>query len=189
VQETVTQLLNASSRGAPQPEQLAAMVYDELRSIARHYIDRERADHTLQPTALVHEAYIRLVDETRVSWQNRTQFLAVAAKVMRRVLVDYSRVHNAQKRGGGNLLVSGNNLQMAVAEEMDLVALDDALRDLASFDLRQSQVVELRFFGGLTVDETAEVLDVSPRTVVREWRLARAWLRREIFGEEHGACA
>ncbi|MBV9008162.1 MAG: sigma-70 family RNA polymerase sigma factor [Verrucomicrobia bacterium] len=186
-QENVTQLLLA---GTPQPEQLAAIVYDELRAIARRYLERERAGHTLQATALVHEAYVRLVDETRVSWQNRAHFLGVAAQVMRRVLVDYARAHRSLKRGGtAETLVLEDQMELAGEESIDLVALDDALRDLAAIDPRQSQIVELRFFGGLTVAETAHVLDISPRTIKREWRVARAWLRREIFGEPHGACA
>lgn len=181
----MTQLHTALAPG-PQPEQLAALVYDELRTIARRYLKHERVDHTLQPTALVHEAYVRLVDETRVTWKNRAQFLGVAAQIMRRILVDHARAHRAKKRGGAvEMLALEDSTDFAGNDNVDLVALDDALQDLAAFDQRQSRIVELRFFGGLTVEQIAQVLDISPRTIRREWRVARAWLRREIFGEEN----
>lgn len=164
------------------------LVYDELRGLARQYLQRERRDHTLQATGLVHEAYLRLVDQTATTWRDRAHFFAVAASVMRRVLVDYARAHRAAKRGGA---LEKIELDEAVAltpeRHVDLVALDDALKDLGAFDPRQSQIVELRFFGGLTVEEVAEVLEISPRTVKREWRLARAWLRREIVKGETNA--
>jgi RNA polymerase sigma factor (TIGR02999 family) len=165
-------------------------IYDELRQIARGYLQGERADHTLQATGLVHEAYIRLVDQTATTWQNRAHFFGVAAGVMRRVLVDHARRHRAGKRGGRwDKLQFDEALAPAVERGVDLVALDDALKDLATRDPRQSQIVELRFFGGLTTEEAAEVIDVSARTIKREWRRAKAWLRREIVGEAKGADA
>ncbi len=171
-------------RGAA--ERLMPLIYDELRQIARGYLRRERADHTLQATGLVHEAYLRLVDQTATSWQNRAQFFGVAACVMRRVLVDHARRHRAEKRGGDWEKVEFDDaLAAGLPRSLDLVALDDALQQLTRVDPRQSQVVELRFFGGLTTEEAAEVLEVSPRTIKREWRRARAWLYREIRrGEE-----
>jgi RNA polymerase sigma factor (TIGR02999 family) len=157
------------------------LVYDELRHLARDYLRRERAGHTLQPTGLVHEAYLRLVDQTSATWQNRAHFFSVAARVMRRVLVDYAREHRAQKRGGHLEKVEFDEaLAPSIDKSLDLVALDEALQELTALDPRQSQIVELRFFGGMTVEEIAELLDVSPRTVKREWRLAKAWLRREV---------
>jgi RNA polymerase sigma-70 factor (ECF subfamily) len=164
-------------------DQLIDAVYGELRRLANHHLRRERPDHTLQTTALVHEAYLQLIDQRRVQWQNRAHFFGIAAHLMRRILVEYARRRVAAKRGGGALRVA---LDERVAEtgepDITLVALDDALRALAAFDPRQSQIVELRFFGGLTVEDTAAVTGVSTRTIKREWRLAKAWLQREISG-------
>jgi RNA polymerase sigma factor (TIGR02999 family) len=142
---------------------------------------QERPDHTLQPTSLVNEAYLRLIDVNRVEWRNRAHFLAVAAQMMRRILVEFARNRQRQKRGGGAVRVSLDDVQeLPDSKDCDVVALNDALGALATFDARMSQVVELRFFGGLTVDETADVLNVSPETVMRDWKTAKAWLLREI---------
>ncbi len=171
-------------------DRLLPLIYDELRAIARGYLRRERADHTLQPTGLVHEAYLRLVDETAANWQNRAHFFGVAAQVMRRVLIDHARRHRTAKRGGTwEKLEFDDLVTPGPSRSVDLVALDDALLELAKMDPRQSQIVELRFFGGLTIEEAAEVLDVSPRTIKREWRRAKAWLRREITEEKADAVA
>ena len=183
-QEEATRLLHDWSQGdAEAASQLMPLVYDELRRLARRYLQRERSDHTLQPTGLVHEAYLRLVDQTVASYQNRNHFFAVAAKVMRRILVDHARRHQAGKRGGGETRIEFDDAEMSPSQprDVDLVALDDALQDLARLDARQSQVVELRFFAGLTNEEIGQALEISPRTVKREWRIARAWLRREVF--------
>jgi RNA polymerase sigma factor (TIGR02999 family) len=159
---------------------LLEAVYAELRRLARHYLSQERAGHTLQPTALVHEAYMKLVDQ-RVSWQNRAHFFAVAAQAMRRVLVDHARSHLAQKRGGAQERVTLSAAEaLGTAPEVDLVALDTALEKLGRLDPRQSQIVELRYFGGLTNEETAEALGISPATVKREWTVAKAWLRNAL---------
>jgi RNA polymerase sigma factor (TIGR02999 family) len=159
------------------------LVHRELHDIARRCMARERAGHTLQATALLNEAYIRLVDVRRVNWQNRAHFLAMAARVMRRVLVDAARARGYKKRGGDAVRVTfDEGLRVAEEPGHDLVALDDALQALAKFDERKSRVIELRFFGGLSVEETASVLDVSPDTVMRDWRLAKAWLLREMSG-------
>lgn len=187
--EDVTRMLVDWSGGdTDAPSRLMPLVYEELRQLARGYLQRERADHTLQATGLVHEAYLRMVDQSTTSWQNRAHFFGVAAQVMRRILVDYARSHRAEKRGGGwDKLVFEEALAPAVERSVDLIALDDALQDLLALDPRQSQIVELRYFGGLTTEEVAEVLDVSPRTVKREWRIAKAWLRRELFEGDRGA--
>ena len=181
--EEVTRLLvdwNGANREAA--SRLLPLVYDELRQLARQYLQRERPDHTLQATGLVHEAYLRLVDQSTTGWQNRAHFLGVAAQVMRRILVDYARSHRAEKRGGDwDKLAFDEAFAPSAERSVDLIALDDALKDLLALDPRQSQIVELRFFGGLTNEEVAEVLQVSPRTVKREWRMAKAWLRREII--------
>ena len=162
---------------------LMPLVYEELRRLARDYLRRERGDHTLQPTALVHEAYLRLVDDSRVNWQNRAHFFGIAAKLMRRILVDHARARNAEKRGG---LVPKVPLDEArdlpPAATNDLVALDGALQDLARTYPRKSEVVELKFFGGLEAEEIAEVLQVSPKTVLRDWQFAKLWLCRELAG-------
>ncbi len=181
--QEVTQVLIDWSKGEQgAAERLMPLIYDELRQVARGYLRRERADHTLQATGLVHEAYLRLVDQTATSWQNRAQFFGVAACVMRRLLVDHARRHRAEKRGGDWEKVEFDDaLAAGLPRSLDLVALDEALQELARVDPRQSQVVELRFFGGLTTEEAGEVLEVSPRTIKREWRRARAWLYREIM--------
>jgi RNA polymerase sigma factor (TIGR02999 family) len=182
LRENVTRMLIDWSGGDRNvAERLMPLVYEELRGLARQYLQREREDHTLQATGLVHEAYLRLVDQTTTTWRDRAHFFAVAAGVMRRVLVDYARKHRAAKRGGGLEKIQLDEAVLLLPErDVDLVALDEVLKDLEKLDPRQSQTVELRFFGGLTVEEVAEVLGISPRTVKREWRLARAWLRREI---------
>jgi len=165
-------------------DRLMPLVYDELRRLADRYLRRERPGHTLQATALVHEAYLQLVDQKNVEWQNRAHFIGVAAQLMRRILVEHARRHHAEKRGGGEPNVTLDEaLEWSAGREVALVALDDALNALAALDPQQGRIVELRFFGGLTVDETAEALGVSPRTVDREWRMARAWLQRELEEE------
>lgn len=162
-------------------ERLMPLVYDELRRIAKRYLRKERDDHTLQTTALVHEAYIRLIDQNHANWQNRAQFFGVAANMMRRILVDHARGHQADKRGGGAAKLSLDEaIEIADQKEVDLIALDDALNNLAELDEQQSRVVELRFFAGLTVEETAEVMKLSPATIKREWSMAKAWLHREL---------
>lgn len=164
-------------------DELSPLVYDELRRVARGYLRRERRGHTLQTSALVNEAFVRLIDQ-RVNWQNRAHFFGVAAQLMRRILVDYARNHQASKRGSGAArLALDEALDEAATQDADLLALDDALNSLAAFDPRQSRIVELRYFGGLTIAETAEVLGIGHTTVEREWNLARAWLRRELSRE------
>ena len=182
----VTQLLRAWSEGEPDAlEKLMPLVYQELYRLARRYMARERPGHTLSPTALVNEAYLRLVDSTQVSWQNRAHFFAVCARVMRRILVDWVRSRHAHKRGGDMRLVEIQDaLAVAGGSGTDLAALDDALKALAAVDSRKSQVVELRFFGGLNAKETAEVLKISPKTVLRDWKLSKSWLRRELRREK-----
>ena len=177
-----TELLRAWSRGDEAArEKLIPLLYRELHSLARRYMRQERPDHTLQATALVNEAYLRLIDVTRVEWRNRTHFLALAAQMMRRILVESARNRHRQKRGGDAVRVSLADVEeLPVPKERDLVALSDALNGLAIVDARMSQVVELRFFGGLTVEETADVLDVSPETVMRDWKTAKAYLLREL---------
>ena len=165
-------------------DRLVPIVHGELRRIARRCMAGERAGHSLQATALVNEAYLRLIDVQHVNWQNRAHFLAMSARLMRRILVDYARSKGYQKRGGGAVEVTfDEGLPVAVEPAMDLVALDDALKVLATMDERKSRVVELRFFGGLSVEETATVLEVSPETIMREWKMAKAWLMRELRGE------
>ncbi len=178
----VTQLLAAWSNGDQEArERLIPLVYDELRRLADRYLRRERPDHTLQPTALVHETYLRLVNQTEVRWQNRAHFFGLAAQLMRRILLEHARRHHADKRGGAkHMLTLDESLGLSTGRDINLVALDDTLTALAELDPQQSRIVELRFFGGLTVDETAEVLGVSPRTVDREWRMAKAWFQSEL---------
>ncbi|HET7696336.1 MAG TPA: sigma-70 family RNA polymerase sigma factor [Vicinamibacterales bacterium] len=178
----VTALLDEWSRGDQAAlGQLLPLVYAELRRIAARQLGRERAGHTLQPTALVHEAYLRLVDQRQVDWQNRAHFFGVAAQIMRRVLVDHARRHTANKRGDGAPHISIDDAQgVAAAAEMPLITLDHALRRLEKVDPDLARIVELRAFGGLTIDEAAHVLNVSPSTAKRDWRTARAWLNREI---------
>ena len=183
--QQVTELLLAWNQGSQQAlDQLIPLVYDELRRLARSYLRREGAAHTMQTTALVHEAYVRLVDSTRVHWHDRTHFYGIAARVMRRVLVDLARARGAAKRGGDVRRVSFDEaLDLSVDQDADLVALDEALVALAALDDRKSQVVEMRFFGGLSVEETAEALGISVETVHRDWRFAKSWLLRELSGE------
>src|ERR1700684_589676 len=181
--DDVSQLLQAWTGGDQKAlETLTTVVYDELRRLARRYMRGERPGHSLQTTALVNEAYMRLVDYKSMQWQNRAHFFAVSAQLMRRILVEHARRHNL-KRGGGVQHVSLE--ETAIVDDdrpADLVALDDAMNALARIDPRKVQVVEMRFFGGLSVEETAEVLKVSPVTVKRDWRVARAWLYRELSG-------
>ena len=181
----ITQLLQAWGEGEESAlERLAPLVYQELHRLAHYYMARERSGHTLQTTALLNEAYLRLVDSPKLSWQCRAHFFAVSAQVMRRILVDWARSRQAQKRGGDAPVVELDEaLVVAEAPGADLVALDDALKTLAELDPRKSKVVELRFFGGLSVEETAEVLKVSPETVLRDWKFAKSWLRRELSKE------
>lgn len=178
----VTQLLKAWGNGEQQAlDELVPLVYNELRRLAHRYMGRERSAHLLQPTALVHEAYERLVDLKDVSWQNRAHFFGVSAQVMRRILVDYARSRRSGKRGGEWRQVPLNEAVAVFRDRRtDIVALDDALHTLAEIDTRKSSVVEMRFFGGLSIKEVAEVLKVSPETVLRDWRLARVWLLREL---------
>lgn len=159
---------------------LTPLVHQELQRIARHCMRGERAHHSLQATALVHEAYLRLVDAQHVNWQNRAHFLAMTARLMRRILVDVARARGYQKRGGDPIQVALTDALSTSEKGQDLVALDDALHALEKLSERKSRVVELRFFGGLSVAETAAVLAISPQTVMRDWKLARAWLRREL---------
>ena len=178
----VTRLLAAWSHGdAKALEDLIPLVYDELHRLAERHLARERSGHTLQPTAVVHEAYLKLVEQKRVSWKNRGHFFAVAAQAMRRLLVDHARRHQAAKRGGAVTLVALEAADAAVGpREADVIALDRALEKLAALDATQAKVVELRYFGGLTLDETADVLGSSASTVGRAFRLAKAWLYREL---------
>jgi len=182
----VTQILCDIQEGdRSAAEKLFELLYDEFRELAGRYLRRERGDHTLEPTALVHEVYMKLVDQTRVHWQGKTHFFAVGAQAMRRILVDHARHHQRVKRGGGRQRIALDE-QVALSPERDedLLALDEALIKLAKVDARQATIVELRFFGGLTVAEVAEVLGVSKRTVESEWTMVRAWLRRELREDE-----
>jgi RNA polymerase sigma factor (TIGR02999 family) len=179
--QPVSALLIKWRAGDPEALQaLIPLVYQELRRIAQHHLQQERPDHTLQSTALVHEAYLRLMKQGPAEVANRAHFLAVASQLMRQILVDHARGHHAAKRGGGIKLELNDAMGAQKPQNMDLVALDDALNELAKLDPQQSRIVELRFFGGLSIDETAEIVDLSPTTVKREWATARAWLRREV---------
>lgn len=181
--EGVTQLLKDWNEGDEAAlDKLMPLVYAELRRLARNYLRRERADHTLQPTALVNEAYLRLVDQKNARWQNRAQFFGVAAQLMRRILVDHARLHQAEKRGGAgqHRLSLGNVDRVMDTPEVDLLALHESLNELAKLDPQQSQIVELKFFGGLSIEETAEVLGIGHATVERDWKMARAWLRSRL---------
>ena len=177
-----TELLRAWSQGDGSAlDRLMPLVYDELHGLAQRYMRQERPDHTLQATALVNEAYLRLIDVNRIEWRNRTHFLALAAQMMRRILIESARSRHRQKRGGAAVRVNIDDIaELPEPQERNLVALSDALDALAMFDARMSQVVELRFFGGLSVEETADVLNVSPETVMRDWKTAKAWLLREL---------
>jgi RNA polymerase sigma factor (TIGR02999 family) len=179
----ITQLLERWSNGEAEVlDDLMPLVYLELRRQASSYLRRERPNHTLQPTALINEAYLKLIDQRDVKWQNRAHFFAIAAQAMRRILVDYARERNREKRGGAaeNLPLDEALTIVSQEKNVDLVALDEALNDLATFDERQAKVVELRYFSGLSIDETAEVLNVSNVTVRRDWNMAKAWLHQEI---------
>lgn len=180
--DEVTQLLINWSQGDKAAlEKLVPLVNSELRRLARNYLARERSGHTLQTSALINEAYIRLIDQQSVQWQNRAHFLAVAAQVMRHILVDHARAHLYAKRGGGAQKVPLDEVDVTTGQRAaELVALDDALNTLATLDSRKSHIIELRFFGGLTIEETAVAMDISPKTVTREWRSAKAWLHHEM---------
>lgn len=180
----VTQLLRDWSAGKQEArDELLGLVYEPLRAIASRHLHREREGHTLQPTALVHELYLKLIDQRRVAWNDRAHFFAVAAQVMRRILVDHARRRNSDKRGGDMISVTmgaAADLAVAAVENFDVVALDVALEHLEKIFPQQARIVELRFYAGLTIDETAAVLNLSPATISREWTMARAWLRREL---------
>ena len=180
--QQITELLLAWNEGDEQAlDRLMPLVHDELHRLAHRYMAGERLDHPLQTTALVNEAYLRLVDSSRVCWQNRAHFFAVSAQLMRRILVDFARARQKIKRGGDAVRVTfDETLSISHQPNAALIALDDALKALAAFDERKSRVVELRFFGGLSVEETAEVLKVSSITVMRDWAMAKAWLLREL---------
>ena len=179
--EDVTNILIASSQGDQEAlDKLLPLVYTELRRLAERYLHKERSDHTLQPTALVNEAYLRLIDQN-VPWQNRAHFFGVAAEMMRRILIDHARKHQAQKRGSGGIKISLDEaIDVADERAAELIALDEAMKALAEFDLQKSRIVELRFFGGLSIEETAEVLGIGTATVIRQWKLAKAWLYNEV---------
>src|ERR1044072_5274145 len=183
--ENITELLVGYGRGDKEAlDQLMPIVYEELRRQAARYLRKERPGHTLQTTALIHEAYVRLVDQRHLQLQNRAQFFGIAAQLMRRILVDHARTKNRVKRGGSNVKVSIDDATFAVkGQDLDVVALDEALQRLAEIDEQQSRVVELRFFSGLTVEETAEVMGISKATVKRDWSMAKAWLHRELTGD------
>jgi RNA polymerase sigma-70 factor (ECF subfamily) len=178
----ISQLLVEWSNGdKPALDKLVPLVHEELRKLAHHYMNQERSDHTLQTTALVNEVYLRLVDRQNARWENRAHFFGIAAQSMRQILVEYARQRGAAKRGGNAQRVELDEAALVSKEtDMDLVALDEALKELAAFDERKSRVVELRFFGGMSVEETAEALGVHVNTVVRDWDVAKAWLRRQL---------
>jgi RNA polymerase sigma factor (TIGR02999 family) len=184
----VTRLLLDWSKGDPAAlERLMPVIYDELRRLARSFLRKERRGHLLQTTALVHEAYLRLVDQRQVQWQNRAHFFAISAQLMRRILVDHARRRAAAKRGGDPDPVTLAEVpDLPLQRGIDVLALDQALSKLAALDPRQSRIVELKCFGGLSSDETAEALELSPRTVRREWTIAKAWLYRQIYGDAAG---
>ncbi|HUB28051.1 MAG TPA: sigma-70 family RNA polymerase sigma factor [Terracidiphilus sp.] len=183
----VTVLLSALKQGDDAAAaRLMPLIYDELRRLAGSYMRRERSDHTLQATALVHEAYLKLVEQRSTDWQNRAHFFGVAAQLMRRILVDHARGHTRQKRGGEHAKVSLDEALVFAEQQADeVLAVDDSLNQLAKMDPRQARVVELRFFGGLSVEETADVLGVSPKTIKREWSVAKAWLTADLK-QRHG---
>jgi len=181
IEPDLTALLRDASEGDQNAlDRLMPLVYGELRKIAASYLRQERKDHTLQPTALVHEAYLRLTHQKDVAWQNRAHFFGIAAQMMRRILVDHARKRQAAKRDASAWKVATAEVDDGAESAPELLALDRALEELEKIDPQQAKIVELRFFGGLTVEETAEVAGISPRTVKREWRTAKAWLRREI---------
>jgi len=179
--DVTTLLLDWGKGDAAALDQLAPLVYDELRRIAGHYLRRERPDHTLQSTALVHEVYLKLIDQQRVQWQDRDHFFAVASQMIRRILVSHARAYKAAKRGAGvTKLLFDESIGLPSCESAELVALDDALKSLSQMDPQQGRIVELRFFGGLSIDATAKILQISPATVKRDWNVAKAWLYREL---------
>lgn len=185
--QQVTELLQAWSLGEESAfEKLVPIVYSELHRLAHGYMNRERPNHTLQTTALLNEAYLRLVDSRKANWQNRAHFLAVSARAMRTILVDWARSRRSLKRGGTMQPLQLNEALVSEPADTDLVAVDEALQALSAVDPRKARLVELRFFGGLTVEETAEVLKVSVGTVMREWRLAKEWLRQELDAQGSG---
>lgn len=182
----ITQLLIAWSDGRREAlESLMPLVYEDLRRMAGGYMRREPAGHPLQPTALVHEAYVRLIDQRQVKWRNRAHFFGVAAGMMRRILVDQARLRRAEKRGGGweRVTLVDDDVAADGPDIVDVVALHESLERLAAFDPQQERIVELRYFGGLTIEEAAEVLGISAATVVREWTIAKAWLRADLSGQ------
>jgi RNA polymerase sigma-70 factor (ECF subfamily) len=183
--QEVTQLLVDWGNGNQAAlDRLMPLVYTELRQLAHRYMRRERPGHTMQTTALIHEAYLRLVDQNQVRWQHQAHFFGIAARLMRQILIEHARSHTRAKRGGGVGTISLDEAAIvSQARATELLALDDALERLATIDPRKSQVVELRFFGGLSVEEAAQVLNIAPNTVLRDWRMAKAWLRREISHE------
>lgn len=186
--EHATQLLRDSSEGdARAARALAPLVYDELKALARAYLARERKGHTLEPTALVHDAFLRLVDQSRVDARAKTQFLAIAARAMREVLIDYARARKAEKRGGDwRRLALATKFPLSGAPSDDALDVEEALAELARLNDRQARIVELRFYGGLTVEEIAEQLDLSPKTIEKDWRMARAWLHMRLKSGREG---
>jgi RNA polymerase sigma factor (TIGR02999 family) len=179
----ITQLLVEWSDGNQSAlDELYPLVYDELHRLARRYMSRERKGHTLQTTALINEAYVRLVDQRNVHWANRSHFFAISAQIMRRILIDHARRHAYAKRGGGAQQISLDEAAVVSGQASELLRLDEALQSLAEMDLRRSQVVELRYFGGLSNEEIAGVLKVSENTVTRDWNMARAWLYQQLAG-------
>jgi RNA polymerase sigma-70 factor (ECF subfamily) len=189
IETDVSVLLRAWSDGDQNAlDKLAPIVYDELRRLARYYLHRERPGHSLQATALVNEAYLRLVDYKRMRWENRAHFFAVSAQLMRRILVDHARRHNLKRGGGVQHVELQDTVVIGEDRAENLIALDEALQSLAHMDARKARVVELRFFGGLSVEETAEVLQISAVTVMRDWSSARAWLYREMDGGSRDGC-
>jgi RNA polymerase sigma factor (TIGR02999 family) len=182
--DTTQLLVNWSNGDKEALHDLIPLVYGELHRLAAIYLQRERTAHTLQPTALVHEAYLRLIDQNRVQWRNRAHFLGVAAQVLRRVLADHARAKQTAKRGAGVIALSLNEERAAArTHDLDMVGLNDALNELERLDPQQSRIVELRFFAGVSIEETAKLLEISPATVKRDWALARAWLFRRLTGE------
>lgn len=186
--EDITQLLKQASEGEQRAvDVLLPVVYDELRRIAERSLRRERVDHTLQTTALVHEAYLKLIDQREVQWQNRAHFFAIAAQAMRRILVNHAKGVNRVKRGGDRSRVALDDAAAVTPDrDIDLVALDEAMHRLSEFDPRKSRLVELRFFGGMSIEEVAEVLQIAPATVKRDWNFAKAWLLREVTKGDDG---
>lgn len=185
-QHDITQLLIEWNKGSEAAlEELMPLVYGELQQIARRHLRREANTRTLQTTALVHEAYLKLIDQTRINWQNRSQFFAIAAQLMRRILIDHARKRLSGKRGGHAVKISLDEGTVDISDERagELIALDEALRKLAAEDPQKARLVELRYFGGLSIEETAEVLEVGTATVIRQWRIVKAWLYKEIVGE------